>query len=143
LSEGVFPMSRKNPDSPTGPPILEAAENAERLIRGLQTRLARRAGEAPAEEPTENLEWELERYFEAEMSQHLAPLSPLQQIRKRVVEGVAEKVLNGWERSRDATGGSLENEVIERLVERVFERLTQTQGDLLEQANRALPAPEQ
>jgi hypothetical protein len=133
-------VSRKNPDPKNEPPITEAAEKAELLIRGLQSRLAECAGDVQANEPAENLEWELESYFAAETSKQVAALSPLHQIRKRVVEGVAEKVLNGWEWSQDGKVAPLENEVIERLVERVFERLTETHGELPERPNRTLAA---
>ena len=132
-------MSRKNPDHKNEPPITEAAEKAELLIRGLQSRLAECAGGAKAE-PTEDLEWELERYFAAETSKQVTALSPLHQIRKRVVEGVAEKVMHGWEWSQDGTVAPLENDVIERLVERVFERLTETHGELPARQNRAITA---
>jgi hypothetical protein len=131
-------VSRKNPDPKNEPPISEAAEKAEMLIRGLQSRLAECAVEAKAE-PAENLEWELERYFATETSKQVTALAPLHQIRKRVVEGVAEKVLNGWE-FQAGTVAPLENEVIERLVERVFERLIETHGELPERPNRTLNA---
>ena len=70
----------------------------------------------------------------------MTALAPLHQIRKRVVEGVAEKVLNGWEWSQVGKVAPLENEVIERLVERVFERLIETHGELPERPNRTLTA---
>ena len=133
-------MSRKNPDPKHEPPITEAAEKAELLIRGLQSRLAERAGIAPDNEPAENLEWELENYFAVETRKQITPLSPLHQIRKRVVEGVAEKVLNGWEWSQDGKEAPLENDVIERLVERVFERLKAAHGELPQPLGRTLPA---
>jgi len=132
-------VSRKNPDPKSEPPITEAAEKAELLIRGLQSRLAECAAEVKAE-PAENLEWELERYFAAETSKQVTALAPLHQIRKRVVEGVAEKVLNGWELSQVGKVAPLENEVIERLVERVFERLIETHGKLPERPSRTLTA---
>jgi hypothetical protein len=132
-------VPRKNPDSKNEPPIAEAAEKAELLIRGLQSRLAECAAEVNAE-PAENLEWELERYFAAETSKQVTALAPLHQIRKRVVEGVAEKVLNGWEWSQVGKAAPLENEVIERLVERVFERLIETHGELPERPSRTLTA---
>jgi hypothetical protein len=134
-------VSRKNPDPKTEPPITEAVEKAELLIRGLQSQLAARTGGAQVNEPEENLEWELEKYFAAETSKQVTALAPLHQIRKRVVEGVAEKVLNGWEWSQQGQVAPLENEVIERLVERVFERLTETHGELPERPTRTLSAP--
>jgi len=132
-------VSRKNPDSKNEPPIAEAAQKAELLIRGLQGRLAEHAGDAQGNESAENLEVELEKYFAAETTKQITALSPLHQIRKRVVEGVAEKVLNGWEWSQDGRVPPLENEVIERLVERVFERLTETNGDVQGRLGRAFP----
>ncbi|HEV2200759.1 MAG TPA: hypothetical protein VGR73_13135 [Bryobacteraceae bacterium] len=138
--KGGLPVPRKNPDPKNEPPITEAAAKAELLIRGLQNRLAECAGDVRAE-PGENLEWELERYFAMETRKQVTALAPLEQIRKRVVEGVAEKVLNGWEWSQGGRVAPLENEVIERLVERVFERLTETHGELPERPTRTLAAP--
>ena len=133
-------MSRKNPDSKTEPSLSEAAEKTERVLRGLQSRLAEHAGGAAPAAPTasplasavrvqsndsaENLEWELQRYFEAEMSQSLATLPPLHMIRERVIEGVTDKVLHGWEWTQNGKVAPLEKEVIERLVDRVYERLS-------------------
>jgi hypothetical protein len=138
--KGDLSVPRKNPDPRSGPPIAEAAAKAELLIRGLQSRLGERPTEVRAE-PAENLEWELERYFAVEARKHVTALAPLELIRKRVVEGVAEKVLNGWEWSQEGKVAPLENEVIERLVERVFERLTEMHGELPERSDRTLAAP--
>jgi hypothetical protein len=133
-------VARKNQDLKHEPPITEAAERAEILIRGLQSRLAERAGDVRANESSEDLAWELENYFAVETSKHVTALSPLDQIRKRVVEGVAERVLHGWEWSQEGKAPPLENEVIERLVDRVFQRLTEAHGELPEASGRTLPA---
>lgn len=124
-------MARKNPDPKSEPPILEAAAKAELLIRGLQNRLAERADYGRARETPEDLAWELEKYFAAETKGHVASAeSSLERIRRRVVEGVSEKILNGWESSAAGTAQTLENQVVERLVKRVFQWLTETPGEV-------------
>ena len=95
-------MSRKSPDPRPEPGITEAAENAELRIRVLQSRLA----------ATEDLEWELQKYFAAQPAAEVSP------IRERVIDGVVDRILRGWEDS------PLEKEIVARLIERIFERIT-------------------
>jgi len=96
-------MSRRSSEPKPEPGIAEAAENAELRIRVLQNRLAERdSGVA------EDLEGELRKLFSTEASS---------EIRRRAVDGVVEKILQEWD------GAPLENEIVERLVERIFERL--------------------
>src|SRR5579863_2581162 len=56
-------VSRKSTESKAEPDIRAAAERTGLLIRGLQNRLADR----PSDESAENLEWELQKYFAAEV----------------------------------------------------------------------------
>lgn len=111
-------MSRKSLESRAEPNITAAAERAGMLIRGLQSRLTDRA-----EESTEDLEWELQKCFAAEAGPEVASRFPMNQLRQRVAEGVAEKILAGWEWSQDDMAAPLENEIVEALIERIFERL--------------------
>lgn len=101
-------MSRKSPE----PGIAEAAENAELRIRVLQSRLAERDSGVRKSDPVEDLEWELQKYFAGEAGRNL------DQIRRRVIDGVVDKILEDWE-----SAAPIENEIVSRLVERIYERL--------------------
>ena len=102
---------RKSPEPRPEPGIAEAAENAEHRIRVLQNRLAERDS-GGRKEAAEDLEWELQKYFAAEAGRNL------DRIRRRVIEGVVDKILRDWEGT-----APLENDVVSRLVERIHERL--------------------
>lgn len=116
-------MSRKSLEPRTGRNITEAAERASMLIRGLQSRLT----DQPQEESAESLEWELQKCFEAQAGTDVSSRFPLSQIRQKVTEGVATKILAGWDLSTD-NPTPIENEVVELLIERVFERLIAARG---------------
>ena len=120
-------QNRKSQETKTEP-IIEAAEKAGLRIRGLQSRLSDRAGdnqlkEVLPDQPTDQLEWELQKSFEAEAGVEVSRRFPLNQIRRRVIEGVVEKILSGWEWPKDGKTPSIESEVNEHLIERVFDRL--------------------
>lgn len=102
-------MSRKGPE----PGIAEVAESAEQRIRVLQNRIAERESGGRKGDPAEDLERELQKYFSA------AAAVDVDQIRRRVIDGVVEKLIRDW-------GGAapLEDEIVNRLVERVLERFT-------------------
>jgi hypothetical protein len=113
--------SRKDPEKKADPgssEILEAAEKASLVIRGLQSRLRARAGPDPAEESSEELERQLQQYFATNVP---APqrVALLNEIRDRVVDGVAERILRHWAQENSA----LECAVIERLIERILDHL--------------------
>jgi len=102
------------------PNIMEAAEKTGLLIRGLQSRLAE-GGEA--QEPlgeTVNLERQLQDYF-ACWPGETPGNGPLNQIRNRVIDGVADRILRGWQ--QDGSAHPFENEVIERLIDGVLDML--------------------
>lgn len=134
--DSALTVSRKNPEPKAEPSITEAAERAGILIRGLQNRLA----EHPSDESTEDLEWELQKSFAAEAGAEISGRFPLNQIRERVIEGVAEKILRGWEWRQDGKTAPLENEVIEKLIERVFAGVIGARTDLEERPTRTLSA---
>jgi hypothetical protein len=107
------------------PNITEAAEKTGLLIRGLQSRLLEGAGE-PKEPPGDtaaNLEKQLQEYFEVWPGEDRPDTTRLQQIRDRVVDGVAERILRGWERSSEGIATPFESEVIDRLIDRMLEKL--------------------
>jgi hypothetical protein len=113
-------MSRKNPESKAEPGIKEVAENAELRIRVLQSRLAERESGGRKMDAVDDLERELQKYFSAESGR-----APLDQIRKRVIDGVVDRIIRDWEPSSEQEGDTapLESEIVSRLVERIFERL--------------------
>ena len=122
---------RKNPESKGEPKITEAAQKAGVLIRELQSRL-RATAELPTsaadgtaarqfDESTDELEEQLQRQFESQ-SFRSAP-NKLKDIRGRVVEGVVDRIMREWEWSAGGKANSLDNEVVERLIQRVLERL--------------------
>ncbi|HTS78148.1 MAG TPA: hypothetical protein VMG40_18185 [Bryobacteraceae bacterium] len=111
--------SRKNPENkpePAQEPIIEAAEKATLVIRGLQSRLRGQPSE-PAAESSDDLERQLQQYFATSLApSQRAPL--LNDLRNRIIDRVADRILAHWEQNN-----ALENEVIERLINRVLERL--------------------
>jgi hypothetical protein len=105
------------------PGLAEAAEKTRDLIRGLQSRLhVEKPGAGEAAE--EDLERQLHDYFERGGDARDA--SALGEIRSRVIEGVVEKILRGWEQPRRGAPTRLQEEVVERLIERVLERMQLT-----------------
>jgi hypothetical protein len=48
----------------------------------------------------------------------------LNQIRDRVVDAVADRILERWEGGERRELGVLENQVIDRVAERILERMT-------------------
>jgi hypothetical protein len=104
--------SRKNPEGKPEPNLAEAAEKASLVIRGLQSRLRQHTLD-PTEETPEQLERQLQQYF----ARTERPPGQLGDIRSRVVEGVADRILGQWDQ-----GSALEAEVVERLIRRVLER---------------------
>ena len=111
-------MSRKSPEHRSEPGITEVAENAELRIRVLQSRLAERESGGRKMDAVDDLERELQKYFSAESGR-----APLDQIRKRVVDGIVEKILRDWEPAQEGGESPLETEIVGKLVERIFERL--------------------
>lgn len=98
-------MSRKQPESRTQTDLIRAAEDAEQRIRGLQNRLAA-CGAAGSEEASEDLDAELRKYFAVEAA--------AADLRNRVVEKVAERILESWSQE------SLVEELAEKILERIL-----------------------
>lgn len=105
--------SRKNPEERSEPNVAAAAEKASMVIRGLQARLKQRT--KPSEETSEDLERQLAMYFSQNVPTSRRPL--LNNLRSRVVDAVAERILRQWEQH-----APIESAVIERLIERLLDR---------------------
>ena len=103
--------------------LAEAADKTAALLQGLQSRLN---GNIPREESSDELERQLREYFVAESSK--IPVSGdagvLNQIQRQVIEAVADRVLANWENGGGHGFGALEKQVIDRLAERILERMS-------------------
>jgi hypothetical protein len=126
--------SSKTPVSGPGAAIATAAERTRSVIEDLQTRLSEvveQAEPAPRSESSETedeLERQLHAYFSGTTKRSAPGSSPgrkpaLDDLRRRVVERVAERILEDWERSHPATWNQIREEVMERLVDRVLREL--------------------
>ncbi len=125
-------QSRKSKVELNRPNLTEAAEKTGLLIRGLQSRLLEGAGdiqEAPADTAA-NLERQLQEYFEIWPGEDRPETNRLTQIRNRVVDGVADRILRSWESAPGGAATPFENEVIERLIDRVVEKLASSKISL-------------
>ena len=91
--------------------IAEVVTGVEQRIRELQKRL-----ETPvSNRAVDELEAELQKYFARESA------AEIRDLRRRVVDGVVDKIMRAWEKSHDDIG--LEEQIVDRLVERIHERL--------------------
>ena len=113
--------SRKSTEIRPEPNLAEAAEKTSLVIRGLQSRLQPRfqpPPERPVDESPEDLERQLEQYFSKALVDVPGPTTTvLAEVRSRVIEGVADRILRHWEQ-----GSALQNAIIERLIERLLDR---------------------
>ena len=105
--------------------LTEATDKATALIQGLQSRLNREmvpvaAASISHEETSEELDRQLREYFVA------SDVGMLTQIRDRVIDAVADRVLQSWERGDRRELGALEKQVIDRVAERILERMSKT-----------------
>ena len=98
--------------------LSEAADKATALLQGLQSRLNGEAVSNRHEETPEDLDRQLQEYFVG------SETSVLDQIRERVINAVADRILESWERGDRRELGALENQVIDRVAERILERMT-------------------
>ena len=103
--------------------LTEAADKATALLQNLQSRLNRDPASQPlppSEESTEELDRRLQEYFRAEPGGSIPD-----QIRDRVIDAVADRILENWERGARHKLGELENQVIDRVAERILQRMSQ------------------
>ena len=115
--------------------IAEAAEKTGLLIRALQSRLQDWSGdrvaqpqdetfdETSTEETPEDLEKQLQEFFEREAGGGANRQSLLNEIRNRVIDGVVDRIMLEWDHPQRGAATPLESQVIERLIRRVLERL--------------------
>lgn len=103
--------------------LSEAADKTAALLQGLQSRLNR---DIPREESPDELDRQLQEYFIAESGK--VPVAGgtdvLSQIHGRVIDAVADRILASWERGDRSELGSLEKQVIDRLAERILDRMS-------------------
>ena len=110
----------------------EAADKTAALLQGLQSRLSRDAGPVspavvtPREETPEELDRQLREYFVGESVKppESADAGVLNQIHSRVIDAVADRILASWERGGGREFGALEKQVIDRLAERILDRMS-------------------
>jgi hypothetical protein len=97
--------------------LTEAADKTAALLQGLQSRLA--VSREAHEEVPDELDRQLREYFVASENgaQH-------DQMRQRVIDAVADRILASWERGERRQPGTLEQQVIDRLAERIMERMS-------------------
>jgi hypothetical protein len=104
--------------------LTEAADKTAALLQGLQSRLNRDTPAVPPhEETSEELDRQLRDYFVAESGK--SDTGTLDQIRDRVIDAVANRILERWERGDRRELGALENQVVDRVAERILERMAQ------------------
>lgn len=105
--------------------LTEAADKTAALLQGLQSRLNRNAGPGAAvptgEETSEELDRQLQEYFVAESGK--PDMGTLDQIRDRVIDAVADRILERWESGDRRELGALQNQVVDRVAERILERM--------------------
>jgi hypothetical protein len=97
--------------------LTEAADKATALLQGLQSRLNGDSLPVRGEETPEDLDRQLQEYFLGSSG------SVLDQIRERVINAVADRILESWERGDHRELGALEDQVINRVAERIMERM--------------------
>src|SRR5579863_6987082 len=100
--------------------IVNATAKTRSVIEGLQARLTRAPEPPPAEESVDDLEQQLQAYFN-----RASPTTPrtkiLDELRSRVIDGVVDRILAEWANSKPGSlDAGLGPEVMERLIERVL-----------------------
>jgi hypothetical protein len=105
--------------------LAEAADKTAALLQGLQSRLNGNAV-ISREETSDELDRQLREYFVAESGKapSTSDAGVLNQIHTRVIDAVADRILAGWESSGGRELGALEKQVIDRLAERILERMS-------------------
>jgi hypothetical protein len=107
--------------------LTEAAEKTTAVLQGLQSRLSREAGVRSAQpEVPDELGKQLEEYFAASSlpsASDQAPSAGLDEIRNRVMEGVAERILRAWQEPGGRLSAAFKDALVERLIERALDAI--------------------
>jgi hypothetical protein len=120
--------------------LTEAAEKTTAVLQGLQSRLSREAGGMRSARPEipDDLGKQLEEYFAAAPPPSATSLpsagdpatsvlpaasAGLDEIRSRVIEGVAERILRTWQQPGGRLSAAFKDALVERLMARVIELL--------------------
>jgi hypothetical protein len=112
--------SARQPAAKPAATIVNATAKTRSVIEGLQARLTRAPEPPPAEESVDDLEQQLQAYFN-----RASPTTPrtkiLDELRSRVIDGVVDRILAEWANSKPGSlDAGLGPEVMERLIERVL-----------------------
>jgi hypothetical protein len=108
--------------------LTEAAEKTTAVLQGLQSRLSREAAGARSAQPEvpDELGKQLEEYFAAaslpSAADQAAAAGP-DDIRSRVLEGVVERILRGWQEPGGRLSAGFKDALVERLIERVLDAI--------------------
>ena len=103
--------------------LTEAAEKTTAVLQGLQSRLSREAAGVRSAQPEvpDELGKQLEEYFAAASLPGAA--DRLDEIRSRVMEGVVERILRGWQEPGGRLSAAFKDALVERLIERVLDAI--------------------
>jgi hypothetical protein len=138
--------SPKNTSLRQGSSIASATAKTRSAIEDLQERLSedvhksapqfvtpipRRASDISLSETDEDLERQLQAYFARATSSPLSGVNVggsvrthiLDELRSRVIDGVAERILSEWACPQPGVSRTLGSELMERLIERLLEQL--------------------
>jgi len=108
--------------------LTEAAEKTTAVLQGLQSRLSREAAGVRSAQPEipDELGKQLEEYFAAASlpgAADQAPSAGLDEIRNRVMEGVAERILRSWQEPGGQLSAAFKDALVERLIERAVDAI--------------------
>jgi uncharacterized protein YPO0396 len=103
--------------------LTEAAEKTTAVLQGLQSRLSREAAGVRSAQPEipDELGKQLEEYFAASSLPSAA--DQLDEIRNRVMERVAERILRAWQEPGGRLSAAFKDALVERLIERALDAL--------------------
>ena len=143
---GVIVPSPKHPSVRSSSSLASATAKTRSAIEGLQEKLSgevrasapqyvtpilRRAPDIGPDETDEDLERQLQAYFARASSTPRSSVSLagsgrtqiLDELRSRVIDGVAERILAEWACPQPGTSPTLGSQLMERLIERLLEQL--------------------
>jgi hypothetical protein len=92
------------------------------LLENIRTRLHASVPAEGSGDDLDELDRQLRSYFDTVTPATATSGATARDIRERVINGVVERILQTWEQGG---AGSLESEVIDRLIETILRRVTQ------------------